>query len=121
MTENEMNDLMTAIGQATQEKIKYTNSELYSTIKLITISFSLISLVIIIFMSILFFMKNETVVQAPKQIIIEKDIAENSVEKSIKNSKYLFKTKCVNHHTYKYYRKNNGIIFEYYTISTPGC
>jgi len=119
MTENEMNDLMTAIGQATQEKIKYTNSELYSTIKLVVMIFSLLTFIIIVFVSILFFVKNEK--QESKQIIVENKIIVEKYKNTLLQKKYHFKTKCLNNNTYKYYRKNNGIVFEYYTISTPGC
>ncbi len=119
--EKNMKELMQIIGSATNEKIKHTNSELYSTIKLIIGTFGLIVLLILTLIYGIFSTKSlQSIKQSPKQIIVEKIIIkpEKSGLKSFTEHD-LFKTVCKHGSTWKYYRRNNHGVYEYYTISKP--
>jgi len=116
-----MEELMAMIGEATNEKIKHTNFELYSVIRLIVIFFSLITILLIVLVSLFFYDSDKKpykqIIKAEKKLKKNNNLQTNQLNQSI----YLFKTKCLNNRTLRYYRKNDGIVFEYYTISIKGC
>jgi len=115
-----MKDLMSMIGEATNEKIKCTSSEIYNIIRIIVIFFSLIIFILII-IAILFFYESQNKqhkqIINQEKIIVQKIIYKNNLRQNV----YLFKTKCIKNRTFKYYRKNDGVVFEYYTVSVIGC
>ena len=121
MKEENIKELMTMIGSATNEKIKHTNSELYSTIKLVIGTFGLLVLIILALIYGIFSSQNiELSKQNPKQIIVEKIIYKPSGLESF-TEQDLFKSVCKHNQLWKYYRRNNHGVYEYYTISKPKC
>lgn len=107
MTESELNQLMINAGAAVNEKV---SKDLYSIIRLIIVSFFLMSGLLIIIFTLINF-------NISKQEVIYKDIVKYKIKNNIDfiNNEHLIKVNIKGNQKCYYYRKSS-IISEFYTI-----